>query len=432
MLNLILIVLLPKAEGGRRPIGLFPSPTRLWMRARTIVARRWEAAHARPCIYAGAGMGAQRAAWQASFHAEVASLAKFCYGQALLDLVKAFERIPHWAIIKAAKKHGFCGWVLRLSLAAYRAKRTIAVAGVFSRVIVAVRGITAGSGFATSELRVILLDVVDSTYVLWKRVTLALYVDDFTLDTKGTAQQVRDNLAGATNHIIWYLEKIFGLEISAKKCVMLANRPKVARETAKKVKDAKVKKVSSAKLLGAPSAGGARRSTKVLKDRLKNFREKLKRLHALRRSGVRTQVMARAAGTPAMTYSVECMGMSDSHLDEARSIQARAAAPEGGGKAVDLVLWITDGTSGSSDPAFPAHVDPIVKWATAWWEGWQPGPTMVDAFTDANTKLNSCVSSMWHKVAGPVTALIASALRIGWFFEGPSMTTNDLGVSFDF
>ena len=38
-LDLVLIILLPKPDGGLRPIGLFPTMIRLWMRARATVAR---------------------------------------------------------------------------------------------------------------------------------------------------------------------------------------------------------------------------------------------------------------------------------------------------------------------------------------------------------------------------------------------------------
>ena len=39
VLNLVLIVLLPKSAGGFRPIGLFPTVIRIWMRARYGIAR---------------------------------------------------------------------------------------------------------------------------------------------------------------------------------------------------------------------------------------------------------------------------------------------------------------------------------------------------------------------------------------------------------
>ena len=53
----IMVVLLPKPDGGRRPIGLFHSLVRLWGRARSLLARRWEAADGMGCLYGGAGKG---------------------------------------------------------------------------------------------------------------------------------------------------------------------------------------------------------------------------------------------------------------------------------------------------------------------------------------------------------------------------------------
>ena len=66
-LHLVLIVLLPKVDGGHRPIGLFPSVVRVWMRARSDLARTWEEATAMPEMFGGKGMGAQRAAWVSAY-----------------------------------------------------------------------------------------------------------------------------------------------------------------------------------------------------------------------------------------------------------------------------------------------------------------------------------------------------------------------------
>ena len=51
----ILIILLPKSDGGRRPIGLFPSLIRLWMRVRLQVAQQWLLDNDRAYFYAGLG-----------------------------------------------------------------------------------------------------------------------------------------------------------------------------------------------------------------------------------------------------------------------------------------------------------------------------------------------------------------------------------------
>ena len=79
--------------------------------------------------------------------------------------------IPHQHIWAAAVKHDFNLWVLRLSLAAYRLARAVGINGMYSRCIVAARGIAAGSGFATTELRLLLLDVVacHQTHIVCRR-----------------------------------------------------------------------------------------------------------------------------------------------------------------------------------------------------------------------------------------------------------------------
>ena len=72
----MLIVFIPKAGGGTRPIGLLPTIIRVWMRARSALARQWEANSPNSSLYGGTGMGAQRAAWVTAFGAESSKLSE--------------------------------------------------------------------------------------------------------------------------------------------------------------------------------------------------------------------------------------------------------------------------------------------------------------------------------------------------------------------
>ena len=76
------------------------------MRARRRQAQDWERAHPRPYLYAGQGKGAEVAVWKQAARAELAGTASACYGQVLLDLVKAFERVPHHVLLREAVRHG--------------------------------------------------------------------------------------------------------------------------------------------------------------------------------------------------------------------------------------------------------------------------------------------------------------------------------------
>ena len=74
-IELVIICLLPKTDGGFRPIGLLPVLPRIWMRTRRNVTSAWERRNDRCYLYAGEGKGAQVAAWQQSARAEAASAA---------------------------------------------------------------------------------------------------------------------------------------------------------------------------------------------------------------------------------------------------------------------------------------------------------------------------------------------------------------------
>ena len=196
---------------------MFPTVIRIWMRARVCVARAWEATNALPSLFGGAEMGAQKAAWQAAFMAEAAALSTDEHVQALLDLVKAFETVPHAELVAAAIEKGYCLILLRLSLQAYRLTRSIGIEGVYSRGIVATRGITAGSGFATSELRLLLLGLMLALQSRWSLVlAVKLYVDDLTLAACGLPAHVVRLMVTVIDFVVEWLEVRLRMEVSAK------------------------------------------------------------------------------------------------------------------------------------------------------------------------------------------------------------------------
>ena len=81
---------------------------------------QWEKFNHHPFLYAGKSMGAAVAAWRQAVRAELAATAQYRIGcaQALLALVEAFSRIPHWLIVREAIALGYKLWYIRLSLQA--------------------------------------------------------------------------------------------------------------------------------------------------------------------------------------------------------------------------------------------------------------------------------------------------------------------------
>jgi hypothetical protein len=106
------------------------------------------------------GMGAQRAAFEISMVAEATALVKHEFAAGLIDLVKAFETVPHHILVQIAIQLGYPLALLRLCLASYRLQRSIGIEGVYSKAVTATRGITAGSGTAATELKLLLLPLM--------------------------------------------------------------------------------------------------------------------------------------------------------------------------------------------------------------------------------------------------------------------------------
>ena len=67
-------------------------------------------------------------------------------------------------------------------------------------------GITAGSTFATTELRILLTSVVERAYVIWPSVSIQLYIDDMTIASSGTpaaaAHVVSQVVKFVTTHLV--------------------------------------------------------------------------------------------------------------------------------------------------------------------------------------------------------------------------------------
>ena len=324
---LVLIVLLPKDGGGYRPIGLFPTLIRVWMRARASVARDWEELTASPSQYGSKGMGAQRAAWTAAFSAETATESGNDHAAILLDLVKAFEMISHDELVTAAKKHGFSLKVLRLSLAAYRLARSIGIDEVFSSTVNATRGITAGSGFATTELRLLLVDLMFDLRKLWP-VGVKLYVDDLTISAQGKPSSVVKHLTAATDHAIDKFTRL-GLEVSKSKSAAVSNRVGNKRALVIKNRAKVLRGAKTTKLLGADYTSGGGRSTRVQVKRINSFASKLGRIRAIRSQGMSAVQYVQAAGIPAMMYGVDCTGIADTTLKKTVGLAAAAITPSG-------------------------------------------------------------------------------------------------------
>ena len=114
-------------------------------------------------------------------------------------------------------------------------------------------------------------------------------------------------------------------------------------------------------------------------------------------------------------------------LQNIRIAGARPCSAKAGGKNVDLVWASIDGAGGTADPAFEAHEGPIKYWATAFWESWFSQEILIKAIEDAQVKLKVFGRSVWSRVTGSATALVATTRRLKWTWINPLTICDDAG-----
>ena len=432
--GLVIIVLIPKGDGTYRPIGLMPWLPRLWMRARRINATTWERVNDRSWIYAGTGKGADIAAWNQSARAEMAAIGRWKtgYAQALLDLVKAFERVPYWLLVREAVELGYPMWMLRLSIATYKLPRTLRVGAVYSKMIVAIRGITAGSGLATTEMRLCMLRIVEKALKLHRTVVPTLFVDDLSAECTGPDHVILEELVPFINGVAADIEGV-GMELSRKKSICTANSDTLGKQLEECWTEIGVTYQRYAKSLGVGMGAGIRRNAKVARARLHNFKKRIPLFRRLKNLRIDPAKIVRTGGKAAITYGQGVLGVSNAMLRLQRRAVAKAAAIGygTGGQQLDLGLMIADGgTKGGADPAFDAHVMPITEWAKAVWEVRLPRKSLQALAANAQRKL-ARARNVWAAVNGPGTAFVATCARLNWtIIDGMTLRT-DNGLDLD-
>ena len=117
---------------------------------------------------------------------------------------------------------GYPLWLLRLSISTYRLPRTLRVGKVCSGLLVAIRDITAGSGLATTEMRLVMIRKVERALTLHPMIVPTLFVDDLSAECTGPEGVILDKPVPFINTVAADIESD-GMELSRKKCVCTAN-----------------------------------------------------------------------------------------------------------------------------------------------------------------------------------------------------------------
>ena len=425
----VTIALLRKDDGGFRPIGLIPLLPRIWMRTRRSLVAEWEKCNMRSYLYAGPGRGADSAAWKQAARAEAAKTIGGHHGMVLLDLMKAFENICHHVLVREAIALGYPLAILRLALATYRLWRSIRIGDATSELLQATVGVTAGSVLATSEMRLVLIRLIDAALLRFAAVIPTVFVDDISSEAMHRSRDLLcQQLVGFNLHVCESLHSD-GHIVSRTKSVCCASDARLGASIRSGLAKWGVKLMFKVKSLGGALASGARRNAKESKKRLSSFVKRRSRFYTLARAGASASKLVRTGGLSAITYGAEITGVSNGHLLRQRQTVARFCSLVKGvaGQNLDLALALADGVGkGVADPAFDAHTKPIVMWAKAIWEKWFDYRLADRYLSEVRADL-LLATVPWARAFGPAAAFVLSVGRLGWTIHNALAVTTDDG-----
>ncbi len=432
---LVIILLLNKKSGGRRPVGILPTLYRVWAAIRKPLLHAWERNWSRNFFAAGRGKSATDAAWHRALRAEHAALVGASAGSILWDLRKCFEHGRHSVLAREAEALGFPMAMARLATAVYTAERRLCLDGAMSRPVKATRGFIAGCAWAAACVRVTLQRKLEAFVARHPHVDGELYIDDAELQAVGQGRSVARDLAAAALDLAEVLSDI-GYALADDKAVVITSHETVTSEIIRLTRGLAGKEQKVAEKLGVEYTAGRRRP-RIGGPRRARLRKQLARklrIARFRKLGGAARAVAARGQIPAATYGGDVNGISDAELYRLRGMMGRATAPSSRGSYTLLKLMLTE------DPALRANANIIGRWSAVAWrnagpqsqrKGNEPGADVLRAAMAAAIS-DEKQNPGWEGVRGPAGATVRTARRIGWEFKDAYQVADELGCTIDF
>ena len=410
----ILIALIPKSDGGRRPIGLLPAFVRLWEAVRNPHVVRWRSENTRSYNWAAKGRSAQSAVWKAALESEAAAARGEDSGSTLIDLVKAYERVKLEHVWRAGVRMNFPKVILKLMLESFAFERILKIGDAYSEGVFSLSAILAGGKYATDALFLVLVGPMDDLAILYPSVSLCTFVDDITLHVWGDSYTVAAILPSSTSWLIDRLEVDLDMRVSrakpwgrdgSKKTVATFSSKNLHQRLEPTMRALGVATPAQVKLLGCDFAAGKVTKRTVQSQRMGKVTKRLRRYQQLGKKVGRH--VLKTGGGPALKYGASIWGTPSRLM---RKIRVFACAVQGsmGRRSPFARLKLA-----AYDPTLGLSTDPLVDWARGCWDNLVKNEHLAQAWREAAVQVG-LATQPFQKVRGPAGGVLASAKRIGW------------------
>ena len=427
---MLLVILLPKPDGGLRPIGLFAGLTRVLMHwLRDTIGNEWARSVQRPYWYGARGKTVQRCVWAHAMAAEHAKARGECAASVLVDIQKAYENIRYSDLWAKAVRHKFPLHVLRLLLTMYSMTRMVKVGNVATAPFSALNSVAAGCQWADLLMKLSLIDILDDVVEAWPSTIPAVVADDVQLLATGPERQVVYVTAGAFKVLAAGLERAH-LPLAVNKLCLLATSPGVCDAIGKRDHRLRRAATPETRNLGMDYACGRTSRHSVKRKRLAKVRKWVLKIRRLRKAGGKVRGLVTQGVLPATTFGVSVTGAPWHLIAAARTLAHRSLYTHTARRNVTVDLALAGRHLRSVDPAYHMMTGPILALSSALWEDWVPRGWVLRTWTGAWSRLAEA-KAPWKLVEGPLSAALASAARLGWDAPSVGILVSRTGIRLD-
>ena len=362
-------------KASLRPVAWYPSLYRVWSKMRLYYIKEWQSKYIE--IHSSFGSGKNKSAidivWKHAWKAEAAQSAQQTFACLLSDVYKCYECVDHQKLVQAGRQHNYPLVLLRLAIASYRAPRRILYSGLVSRPIAPSAGILAGNTSATTELKLMFLDVVIKHQHNHKGVTLSIYEDDLSLDCfSNDRHQVISSLTEAAIDLQHSVESLAGLTLAPSKSAVLSNVASVAATVRRTLGPLGGPAASMVRSLGAdfwaarPNVG---RFMPVRMSRCHKLAARRYRLHALRHANKQGAAKVFVVGIlPSVLWDAPIYGLFGNPLLKLRRETAQFLGISRKRRSLDFAFSFRP----QADPELLASLPLVLRHASAAWSAALP------------------------------------------------------------
>ncbi len=428
----VMVCLIPKKAGGRRPIGIEATMVRLWEKVRRPVVATWRLKVQRPFDCMATGVPCEQAVFEQTVRDEALQHRGNVSATVLLDVVKAFEGVLLSHVYDAAVTLGFPMAVLRLALEACAALRYLSFERSVAKPVATLSAIIAGGTYATDFLAMVLIHPLDHVLSKYSGVIAYTVVDDVTLRAEGTEAAVHSDLAGATRELLDILEGDLGMVISRgapwrptedTKSTVVVGDPSLRRRIGTSMRAVGFHVRRQAKNLGVDYAPLKRFGKRVVQQERR--REAQTRRRRIRRLPAAAAVrLDRTGKQPAVMYGGLSTGIPPPLMRELRS-DAGSAYGEIRGRSLTARLLAR-----AADPARRYYRRLVTTWASLVWTKRMPMEVLRDAWVHAQATV-ATAADPYTATTGGTGVLVAALRQIGWKFPAPNVMVTIEGVTLD-